>query len=141
MPGRFPYKTLEKYPHMKPEDVAVWERYIAANPAMFETVDYDVPLGAGEPVPPEQPEEMAADWAALTRKKIDLIAYRADGAVHLVEVKPIANMRALGQILTYQELYAATHPGIQAVPMVVANKVDRELAVMFAKHGIQVALA
>ena len=126
---------------MKPEDVTVWERYIAKNPALYESVDYDVPLGAGTPLPPGQPENMQADWLVLTRKKIDAIAYQQDGAIHLVEVKPIANMRALGQILTYQELYTASNPGVTTTSLVVAGKKDRELSVMFAKYGIQVAIA
>ncbi len=45
MEGRFPFKILAKYPHMKPEDIAVWERFINKNPGYFDTVDYDVHLG------------------------------------------------------------------------------------------------
>lgn len=140
MLGRFPFKTLEKYPHMKPEDVAVWERYIKINPGIFDSVDYDVGLGVGTPLEKEQSEKMQADWLALTRKKIDVIAYGLDGKRYLIEVKPIANMRALGQILTYEELYTRNNAGLIAKSLVIAGKVDRELAVMFDKHQIEVAI-
>lgn len=136
MVGRFPFRMLAKYPHMKPEDVTVWERFIANNPNFFDTVDYDVKCGKGAPQNPELPENIQADGKILTQKKIDVVGYM-NGVIYVVEVKPIANMRGLGQILTYHELFRADHPEEpEILKMLICGAVERELEEMYAKHGI-----
>lgn len=141
MIGRFEYRLLAKYPHMKPEDVAVWSRFIEKNPTYFDTADYDVPCGTGAPVDPNHPPEIQRDHTILTQKKIDVVGYR-ENSVTLVEVKPIADMRALGQILTYSHLYALDHPEVTDLQrMVVAGSVERELEPIYASQGVQIELA
>lgn len=141
MSGRFPFQKLAKYPHMKPEDIAVWERFVANNPRFFDTVDYDVPVGQGAPQNPELPENIQADGKILTQKKIDVVGY-VGPIPYIIEVKPTADMRALGQILTYHELFTADHPELpNPLKMIVCGAVERELEAMFEKHGIQVEVA
>ncbi len=141
MKGRFEFKRLAKYPHMKPEDVAVWERFIDTNPGYFETVDYDFPVGSGAPVSPDHPENIQRDHTILTQKKIDAVGYRGD-SVTLVEVKPIADMRGLGQILSYSHLYAIDHPEAGALTrMVVAGSTERELEAVYAAQGVEIEIA
>ena len=126
---------------MKPEDVAVWGRFIAKNPGLFESCDYDMALGVGAPVDPNHPEEIQRDHTILTQKKVDVVAYRLD-QVTLIEVKPIADMRAMGQIMTYHHLYTQAHPEQTNVwKMVVCGKVERELAEIFANNGILIRVA
>ena len=141
MPGRFPYKKLAKYPHMKPEDVAVWERFIDNNPQFFDTCDYDVAVGEGAPQSPELPENIQADGKILTQKKIDVVAYQ-NNMIYLIEVKPICNMRAIGQILAYYDLYTKDHPG-QSSPlkMIVCSSIERELEATLSKYDIIVEVA
>lgn len=104
MIGRFRYGKLANYPHMKPEDVAIWERFLAAYPNYFETCDYDVAVGAGRMPAEPQAENDARGWAALTRKKIDVVGYTKD-FIAVIEVKPRARANALGQVWMYDELY------------------------------------
>lgn len=139
--GRFPFKILAKYPHMKPEDVAVWQRLIENNPGFFDSVDYDVPVGEGAPQNPEHPANISYDGKILTQKKIDAVCYTS-GATFIVEIGPIADMRKLGQILTYLKLYGQTYPGASnVIGMVVCGAVERELEPMFAEHNIMLKLA
>lgn len=136
MIGRFPFSQLAKYPHMQPEDVAVWERFLLKNPFYFDTVDYDVAVGQGAPQDESQPENIQYDGKILTQKKIDVVGYKGD-TICVVEVKPIANMRGLGQILTYRKLYKDDHPEISDVnAMVLAGEIERELEPLFAEHGV-----
>ena len=70
MQGRFKYGKLSKYPHMKPEDVAIWERFLLDYPEYFDTVDYDVSVGVGR-----MPNELTGDnvekgWKDLTSKRL-----------------------------------------------------------------------
>ena len=139
--GRFAFEKLPKYPHMKPEDVAVWERFIIKNPDWCESVDYDVAVGKGAPVDPEHPENIQRDHTILTQKKIDCVCYRGSEFI-LVEVKPVADMRALGQIITYSHLYAADHPEAGALTrVVVAGMLERELDAIYAAQGVEIELA
>lgn len=141
MIGRFPFQKLAKYPHMKRKDSAVWERFVANNPKFFDTVDYDVAMGEGAPQNPEHPANIQADGKILTQKKVDVVAYR-DDMVWIIEVKPIANMRALGQILVYGALWEADHP--EELPpqrMVVCGAIERELEGIYFDHRIDLEVA
>lgn len=141
MPGRFPFQHLSKYPHMKPEDVAVWERFIEAKPTFFDSVDYDVRCGIGAETNPDHPPEIQYDHTVLTQKKIDVVGYKND-LIYIVEVGPIADMRKLGQILTYTKLYKADHPDIdRPVPMVLCREIERELADLFDDHAVTIETA
>jgi hypothetical protein len=136
MTGRFPFTKLAKYPHMKPEDIAVWERFLIASPRFFDTVDYDMAVGAGAPQNPEHPPEIQADGKILTQKKIDVVGYAGDRTT-VVEVGPVADMRKLGQILTYFDLYTKDHPDTFPVAkMVVCGAVERELGDLYQRHDI-----
>lgn len=137
MQGRFEYKKLSKYPHMKPEDVAVWDRFIEKNPGYFDTVDYDYAVGGGVDVGEDQPEAQRRGFQTLTQKKIDVVGYRGD-SVTIVEVKPIADMRALGQALSYSHLFADDHPEAGSIErMVVAGDIERDLGPVYAAQGVQ----
>lgn len=141
MSGRFPFQKLAKYPHMKPEDILVWERFLHLMPSFFDTVDYDVAVGKGAPQNPEHPEAIQADGKILTQKKIDVVGYAGD-RTYVVEVGPIADMRKLGQILTYTRLFKATYPEVpNPIPMVLCGAIERELEDDFAEHGILVEFA
>ena len=122
---------------MKPEDIAAWERFIDTNPSYFDTVDYNVPCGTGAPVNPDHAPEIQYDHTILTQKKIDVVGYR-ENSVTIIEVKPIADMRALGQALTYSHLYAIDHPEVSDLQrMVVAGEMERELAPIYAAQSVQ----
>jgi hypothetical protein len=126
---------------MKPGDIAVWDRYILKNPDIFDSVNYDMALGKGADPHPDHAEEIQRDHTILTQKKVDVVGYK-DGIVYVIEVKPIANARALGQILTYVRLYKIDHPDdATVVPMVVCESVEREMLEDFFEHGIVVMTA
>lgn len=141
MTGRFPFVKLAKYPHMKPEDVAVWERFVASNPTFLDTVDYDVKCGTGAEVNPDHPPEIQRDHTVLTQKKIDVVGYAAD-RVYIIEVGPVADMRKLGQILTYAHLWQIDHPEVaNPIPMVLCGSIERELDALFEKNGVMTEVA
>lgn len=140
MHGRFAFQKLSKYPHMKPEDIAVWERFLIAHPDFFDTVDYDFKVGEGAPQAPTLPENIRRDGKILTQKKVDVVGYRGDD-VFIAELKPIADMRALGQVLSYSNLYVK--PEVVAgdvFKMVIAGEIERELEAVFAENDIKVML-
>lgn len=138
--ARFKYEKLSKYPHMKPEDIAVWERFLIAKPDFFERVDYDYKVGEGAPQAPTLPENIARDGKILTQKKVDVVGYKGDDTT-IVELKPIADMRALGQILSYFQLYISTESLTGDVfKLVIAGEIERELEAVFEEQSIEVII-
>ena len=136
MQGRFKYEKLVKYPHMKPGDIAIWERFVAANPNFFDTVDYDVMIGQGASFDTTLINTEGSDVGALYRKKIDVVGYRA-GEIWLVEVKPSAQFSALGQIGAYDDLYREEKkPSDKVVACLLTDVVGPDVANIAAKWGV-----
>lgn len=104
MPEKYPYGKLNWYPHMMPEDVAVWERFIEARPDAFDSCEYDYPVGK---VPDFIANDSQTDQASMERlykKKIDVVA-KADGTTYIIELKPVCTMSTIGQVGGYLHLY------------------------------------
>src|SRR3989338_8108261 len=104
MRGPYPYKLLPKYPHMKPADVAIWERFIAKFPDEYDSVNYDVAVGTGQRYEGAAEGEIVDGFEHLTKKKIDVVGFKGR-EVHIIEVKPNAGASALGQAKSYELLY------------------------------------
>lgn len=134
--ARFKYEKLAKYPHMKPYDVEVWERFMELNPNMFDGVDYDVCVGEGADFLPTGEDTPDGRENRLYQKKIDVVGYK-NGDVWLIEVKPEGNASALGQILTYAELWMKSGKTPRYVTMaVVCKTAAKELEAVYLKHGV-----
>jgi hypothetical protein len=139
MPGKYAFNLQSYYPHMKPADVHLWEKFIRANAGFFDSVDYDVAIGS----PPDwlnvENDEMAKKELPLYQKKVDVIGYK-DNLIWLVEVKPFAGSDALGQILSYEILYKKDNPNAGNVRLlVITNKLQNGYQEIYAQKNIQVA--
>lgn len=104
MRGQYPYKPLPHYPHMKPADVAIWNRFLEKFPDEYDSVDYDVAVGTGRRYEGAADVAIVDGFEHLTRKKIDVVGYK-EKSVHIIEVKPNAGASALGQAKSYELLY------------------------------------
>lgn len=104
MRGPYKYEKRYKYPHMKPADVAIWERFIEKYPDEYDSVDYDVAVGTGKRHDSEPETQLVDGFELLTKKKIDVVGYKGQ-TVHIIEVKPNGGASALGQAKSYELLY------------------------------------
>lgn len=104
MDDTFKYEKRYHYPHMKPADVAIWERFIAASPDAYETCQYDVHVGSPPPFDPTVNDATGGDASALYKRKIDVVAHKG-GQTDIIELKPSAGTSALGQVRGYVTLY------------------------------------
>ena len=138
--GRFRFGKLAKYPHMKPADVEVWERFLETNSNAFERVDYDFHVGAGADFLPSGEETPDGRQNRLYQRKIDVVGYRGN-EITLIEVKPLADMAALGQIQTYGELYAkGSFSQFEPILVVVAAKIMMEMKEVYKAKNIGVVI-
>ena len=138
MPGKFAFTIQSWYPHMKPADIHLWEKFIRANAGFFDSVDYDVPVGPAPDWLDIEKDELAKKELPLYQKKIDVVGFK-DNLVWLVEVKPFAGSLALGQILSYEILFRKDNPGVNDLRLaIITNKIQNGYDVIFSQKGIQV---
>ena len=93
----FPFKKLGKYPHMKPADILIWERFIEAHPDAYDSVQYDLGVGLLPPFEVIVVAETGGSDAELYLRKIDVVGFK-DGVVDVIELKPNAGPGAVGQV-------------------------------------------
>ncbi len=89
---------------MAVNDVPIWERWLELHASEFEGFDYDVRVGRGRNAPASFSPEFRKDITDLTQMRIDAVAVQS-GLIDIIEVKQNAGASAIGQVLTYKELY------------------------------------
>ena len=132
-----PFGVLEHYPHMKPQDEHLWEKFLLTNPDFGDEVEYDVLVGEGMIFGDLKTDKYAADFQQLTQKKIDAVV-RKGSTFYIFEIKPNAGPTALGQVLSYTRLWRQKHPEATNVHMVIlTNQEQSDYAEIFASHSIE----
>ena len=121
---KFPAEKLAKYPHMFPLDIAIWERFLSKFAADYDNFSYDVKVGSGSPVKKGTSENYARMQEILSKYRIDAVGFRS-GGIDIIEVKPDAGTIAVGQIVTYTQLYERDYTPTLPVRGVIVT--DREL--------------
>ncbi len=140
MIDRVPYGKLASYPHMKPADAVIWERFIEKYPDEYDEVIYDLNVGAGYADLGDHPQEVQGDYRILTQKKIDVVAFK-DDYVDIIEIKPDASMSALGQAIGYVKLYLGYRdPKAEAYATVITDRLKPDMAHLAAHLGVWVVV-
>ena len=101
---KFPYVKKHKYPHLKPYDVAIWDRFLKAYPEAYDHVYYDFEIGDGPQFSTIVNPETGGDDRALYKWKIDVVGVK-DKRTDLIEIKPRAGVSAIGQAACYKMLW------------------------------------
>lgn len=99
----YPYKSLHRYPGMRPYDVAIWDQFILTNPGVFKRVWYNVPVGDPCGCDHDHAEGEHNGYNGVTSWRADVVA--DDGEfIYTIEIKPNALGGAIGQALSYSVL-------------------------------------
>jgi len=127
--------------HMLPEDRAIWRRFLQHFEDQFETYTYDHLVGPrydwGEFQLPPGVEKLAERLYAL---RIDVLAER-EGEHWVIEVKPLAGLSALGQVLAYDHyLRKQLGQGTFIGRAIVTDYVRHYMPQLWEKYGIWVAV-
>jgi len=131
---------MPHYPHMMREDTEVWTKFLASEFIEIKKVWYDVKVG--KPVQAEGEPGGISDRISrgLTRKRVDVVA-AVGGGVWVIEVKPRANMYAVGQVITYARLFKneyITHGAV--IPVIICDAYDEDLLDEFDELGVLVIM-
>lgn len=137
---RYKYEKRYWYPHMGPQDIAIWERFIAANPGRFDYCLYDLPVGAGADLENSDIEDGTKFKEYLTKYKCDVIAFK-DGIPTIIEVKPRAGLGSIGQTINYADLYIEyvdkeARPGM----MIVTDELRSDMDWLCENRGIELVV-
>jgi len=135
-PTKHAPEKLRKYPHMRPEDVRIWERFLETNSRENALVAYDVHVGSTPTPPPGAPEYLKKHIAAVYPKKIDAVLYFPTQTV-VMEIKPFAGLTALGQALGYRHLFINDYPfAPQPVACILTDTAQADMPSLCRKLGI-----
>lgn len=131
-------QVRNRYPHFLAEDVEVWSKFLKTDAHRILECWYDVKVGSGAAVPGSASDMERKIAAAVTRKRIDVVC-RVEGSIWVVEVKPWANMYAVGQVVSYVRLFVKEYaPTGEVIPVLVCDSYDEDLVDEFEEFGILV---
>lgn len=135
-PGRLP-NIMPNYPHMLNEDRDIWTEFLKTAEFEIKRVWYDVHCGIGLPVPKGASQMEYKISQGVTRKRIDVICTVKD-EIWIVEIKPHANMKALGQIMTYERLFNMEYKTEAiVVPVLLCKTYDPDIEELMKRNGIR----
>lgn len=130
--------VMPHYPHMMREDTEVWSKFLASGFIQIREVWYDVRVGQSILLGLEADDVDKRIAQGLTRKRIDVVC-SVGGGIWVVEVKPKANMYAVGQVITYARLFALEYSVKgQIIPVIVCDEYDVDLVDEFDEFGVLV---
>lgn len=123
---------------MSNEDTQLWTRFLQKYASDYDSFDYDFAVGTGEDPGSSVPENFRKDYLDLTKKRIDAVGYKGTD-ITIFEVKPRAGTTALGQLLTYFELFRRTNPSVTHLSMaVVTELINTEERDLYTLRGIKI---
>lgn len=98
-----------RYAHFIEHDEKLWQRFLRHDPLPNALVAYDVHVGTAAATPADLPENYRRMAATLSTKRIDVVIFFPDETA-IVEVKPYAGVTAIGQVLSYTNLFRKQYP-------------------------------
>lgn len=133
---RMPVTFRGAFPHLSKHDAPIWSRFLDAYADSFEHFAYDVALGGRVPPDDFGSEADRKGWQYSTALKIDVVGFRAD-AIWIIEVKPSANVSAIGAALAYVEMAELDKIGeLPLVPVIVTDEMSADIAYCCEQLGV-----
>jgi len=134
----YKFEKRYKYPHIKPEDVAIWERFIDKFPDSYVSCQYDVPVGSEPEDIAKVHEELGGESWKLNQKKIDVVAF-APNQINIIELKPRAGAASIGQVKNYKRLYLKNYsPPLEPVAIIITDEATQDFRDFAREEGVRV---
>lgn len=126
-----------KYAHMLPNEELIWDAYIERFGLPVGRIRYDVHLGDGAAIDEAWPEWMGRMVKSLSTHRADVIIERRDEVV-IVEIKRVAGMGGLGQLVGYEALWVREHGVSRPVRLVcVCEVAEADIEAAFRFYEIE----
>jgi len=129
-----------QFPERSKTESALLTHFLLKHGVEYDRYAVSVRVGQGRPADPSHDPGIQAQTIQGSKLRIDMVAYQG-AQPFIFEVKQRANHHAIGQLLTYQHLYAEEHPS-EPLPQlaVIAQTIDPDMAAVFSAQGIPVYL-
>ncbi len=129
-----------QFPGLLPDDIILWERFLAMFPDRFQRFDYDVRVGTGRD-PGETFDENIRNMALhLSQRRIDAVGWN-DNELTIIEITLSAGLRALGQLQVYPHLYRQTFLPLQRIKtLLVAEEVQSDILASIKAANVELIL-
>lgn len=95
------------FPHLLDPDIDVWEEFLAKYKPEYDAFDYDVRVGTGRDPGTIVEDKYRRLGIELSKRRIDAVGHRS-GGIDIIEITVYADLKALGQLMAYPELYQQT---------------------------------
>ncbi len=123
---------------MSQEDTPVWMSFMRTYRNSYSSFAYDLPVGNGVQNERNASNKWGRMYAELTKKRVDAVGF-ADSFTDVIEVKPRANARAVGQVLQYLDLFKLTYPQyVDARAVLLCYAIMPEDLAFAEKMGVKV---
>jgi hypothetical protein len=129
-----------QFPERTRWESALLTHFLLAHGLEYDGYQVSVRVGQGRPADPSHDPAIQQQTVEGSKLRIDLLAHIGNQP-YIYEVKRRANHHAIGQLLTYQHLYAEDHPDEPPARLgVIAATIDPDLERVFLAQGIPVYL-
>lgn len=130
-----------QFPHMMPEEIPVWENWLAAHDLTDSSIDYDVKVGTEIQDIEDMPEPYKSNCIMLSKKRIDAVITSPD-RITIVEVKKCAGWSAIGQALGYTYLFQTEYnPDLPVTPLIVTETLTPDVQAILDHYQIPYEIA
>lgn len=128
------------FPHLLPQDIEVWKRFLAEHGQDYDYFDYDVRVGEGRDPGPDYNQTIRSMAIGLSQRRIDAIGHR-NGRATIFEITTSAGLTAIGQLQVYPQLYKTLHPSTQTEPpILIAERIQDDILPYLQESGIRYLL-
>ena len=116
-----------KFPHLLPDDIKVWERFLLRYGDEYTHFDYDVRVGYGRDPGPSYDQKMRQMGVDLSQRRIDAVGHKVDH-LDIIEITHSAGLTAVGQLLAYPVLYGHMfQPRVPLIPLLVCAEIQSDI--------------
>ena len=92
------------YPHLLPDDIEIWERWLTLFGSNYTSFDYDVRVGNGRDPGPNFSSNIRQMGIDLSQRRIDAVGHQP-GRITIIEITRAAGLKTIGQTMAYPVLY------------------------------------
>jgi hypothetical protein len=129
-----------QFPERSAVESAIIADFLAAHLLEYDRYSITVRVGQGVTPNPDHLPGVQRQTRSNSQMRIDLMAWQGEQPF-IFEVKLRANHHAIGQLVTYRQLWMEDNPDAPAPQLaVLARTIDPDMPAIFAANGITVYL-
>lgn len=132
--------AIKKYPHLHPDDNALWNAFLPMLRNPQPPIDYDVNVGSGRDPGEHYDKKIRAMALGLSQRRIDAVIHTPIVNI-CVEISPKLGWRTIGQAFGYPILYQLSYPSnLWPIGLILCEQVETDLFPCCTKLKIPIVL-